>query len=186
MSVDACRLAMLAELIDARAWYVARVQPQSEAAVVEGLDRRGVFAFTPMAGEWRRANRFARRKTLRRYPAAPGYVVVGMGRAFPRWASVLGCAGLTGLIGGDRPREITARMVEVIAAMSMDAPEVERFMATRREFGLGDTVEVTGGALAGMLARVVAISGEQARVVVALFGGEREARVATASLAAVA
>lgn len=179
-------LAEVAATLESRAWFVARVRPRRELDAIRDLGRCGVFAWTPMRGVWRRANRFCLRKRLVRFPAAPGYVVVGLDPAWLRWVAVLGCEEVAGLVGGDQPRRLSTAAVTAIAAMSDDAPAVERFMASRYEFRVGKLVEVRDGPLSGLVGIVTGLDGAEARLLVTMFGAEREAVVASSALAAVA
>ncbi|WP_340109472.1 transcription termination/antitermination protein NusG [Pikeienuella sp. HZG-20] len=182
-----CRLDELAARLDGSRWFIARVMGGQEFRVVDRLDQRGIFAFTPTRAVWRRWSRYQARKSLRVFPAAPGYVVFGQPAAFrlQRWVAVLDCDGVFDVLGVEEagaPVSVSARDVERIARLSTEAREVERFMRARAEFGVGDTVRVSAGAFEGLTSAVLEIEGARARIMAEIFGAAREVMVGLGDL----
>lgn len=179
-----CDEARVRGALDRLMWVVCLVTPGAEAQVIARLARRGLLAWCPTATVYRRANRAARGKRLRTYPAAPGYVAVGLMRAFPQYASVMMCEGVKGFLGPEgRPVVLSVAAVEALLAVSWVAPEAARHMGSGWEFSVGDRVRVVSGPFDGAETDVLGISGEEARVVLQVLGAAREVRVFLGALA---
>lgn len=186
-------------LLAALHWYAIEVRAGTEFAVEAILERRGFVAIVPMHTEYRRANRFVKRKTRRSYVIAPRYVLIGFSEAQLRggervlmklkgrkpverlvgavapWEQVFSISMVVSVVGlGERAWRMdgdkTAEFVKVNA--SLEAPIEFEHMGMRagREFKVGDLVQVVEGSLAGLQARVSAIDGVAAKVLLPLFG----------------
>lgn len=166
-------------------WHVARVRPTREARAVEALAARGVEAFAPTERRWRRLGNGSRRRTPFRATIAPGYVFVGLDPAFKRWASVLGCAEVLRMLGGDRPVLLPQECVARARGWQRDddPPEVQREMPRGREYGVGDLVEMLDARFEGLRATVKGLDAGEARLLARLFGGEVEMRAPIWTLA---
>lgn len=155
-------------------WYALVVPPQREVLTQEILDRLGFATFVPVERRWRRRNKFAKAKELIAYALAPRYVFLGLEPGDTPWWDLGQVHLVTGVVGHEGvPAEIPKQpMLDVIRsyANGLNAPTAERWMRTRREFRVGDQVEVVGGPLAGLRVEVVEISGSKAKVLLQLFG----------------
>ena len=179
-----CDAARVRGEIERLLWVVCLVTPGAEAAVINRLALRGVLAWCPTATVYRRANRAARGKRLRVFPAAPGYVAVGLDPRFPRWVSVLACDGVRGFLGPDgRPVVLSVAAVEALLGVSWVAPDAAKHMGSGWEFDVGDRVRVVDGPFEGAETAVLGIHGAEARVVLTVLGAAREVRVQLGVLA---
>lgn len=163
-------------------WYAVMTRAGTEFAVEALLERRGFVALVPMHTEYRRANRYARRKHEVSYPVAPRYVLVGFegGQLLqpgdvPPWHQVFSITMVTSVVGlGEQPWRMKGRETAefVKAHGSTKAPEVYSHMGMRahHEFKAGDTVQVVEGSLAGLTVKVASIEGKAAKVLLPLFG----------------
>lgn len=186
-------------LLAALHWYAIEVRAGTEFAVEAILERRGFVAIVPMHTEYRRANRFVKRKTKRSYVIAPRYVLIGFSEAQLRggervtvdragrnsserlvgavapWEQVFAITMVVSIVGlGERPwrmdGEKTAEFIKVNGSIEAPAEFEHMGMKAGREFKVGDLVEVVEGSLAGLQARVSEIDGTAARVLLPLFG----------------
>lgn len=163
-----------------RRWHVLRVRPQLERVAAHHLARRGVATAIPFREEYRRPNRFARSKVKFLFPVMPGYVLAELPTP-TNWFEVFKLRSIAGVLlvdGG--PAHIPEDRVMALLrrwgghGIIPVAPEA-RHMLSGFEFSEGDTVEITGGTpFDGMQSRVQKISDATARVMLPLFGGERE------------
>lgn len=181
--VRAARLATLGREAARWAWYAVEVAPQREFLVQRLLEGRGVLVFVATRVVWRRPNGQTRRKRRVVLPALPRFVLVGVVDEAGLFAALRGVPHVSGVVGvGGRPWPVGAAGLMWMAQRSSEAPAVEQFMASRLEFGVGDVVRISAGAMEGVRARVLALDGARARVLAPLFGGEIEAVCETASL----
>ena len=165
------------------------VLPLRAEYVVEAvLARRGIEAWVPVESVWARANRYHRKaKQLVLHPMLTGYVLVRMAPG-ARWEPVLACPLVAGVVGRQGlpmalPDAAVARLRE--AQWHRQAEAQQRLMPTRRVYQVGEDVEVLDGPLEGTVMRVVAITGDLAKVVGPLFGGEVEAEIGLDRIGAV-
>lgn len=165
-------------------WYAVMVRAGQEFAVEALLERRGLVAIVPMITQWRRVNRFVKRKHQVQYPLLARYVLVGFEGA-PRWDIVFGLTMVQSVVGvGEVPWRMQGRQVAkfLIELGEVVAPEEQRHMATHHEFAEGDEVEVIGTAYDGHVVRVHRIEGAAARLLLPLFGTQMEVQVPLANL----
>lgn len=183
-------------------WYAVLCRAGTEFAVEAILEATGFVAIVPMHTEYRRVNRYVKRKHGVSYPVAPRYVLVGFNEAqlrggvrdkkgrlrggIPPWHMLFRISMVHSVVGVDgAPMEMlsdqTARFIR--AHGHREAPAEQRHMRTGREFKAGDMVEVVEGSLAGMTIRVHAIEGDKAKVLLPLFGkAEQEFKLPLANL----
>ena len=180
--VDPCDERKALAVVEDRAWFVARCKAGGEARTVAALAERRVFAFTPVSEVWRRRNRFTKTKELYRFPAAPGYVVVGADPRFIPWMTIYDLtAGL--LSAGGRPVRLGPQAVRRILAMVRRAEGYQRHMPSRKEWsaGVGDVLRVVWGPLEGKSVQLAmpldGMTGDEARVLVEMFGTVIEAPI---------
>ena len=179
-------------------WYVLRIAPQGELAVQQVMDGEGFATFVPTRREFRFANHIARmkkRKTERTYMLMPGYLFLGMSSGTPGFERVF-C--FTGTLNYRRERIISSvifldgkpyeipedPMFDLMKRFNQgrfNCPEREKYMQTHREFKEGDEVLTEDGLFEG---RVKEIDGNIAVMLINIFGGNREIRVALDKLVA--
>lgn len=138
-------------------WYAVMVRAGQEFAVEALLERRGIVAIVPMITQWRRVNRFVKRKHQVSYPLVARYVLVGFDGP-PRWDRVFDLTMVHSVVGvGEVPWRMQGRMVAkfLLELGEVRAPDEQRHMATHREFAAGDEVEVIGTAYDGHVVRVL-------------------------------
>jgi transcription antitermination factor NusG len=180
-------------------WYAIKVRAGTEFAVEAILERRGFVAIVPMHTEYRRANRYVQRKTKRSYVIAPSYVLIGFNEAQLRggvrarvklakgksvvrlvgaaapWEQVFAISMVMSVVGlGEQAWRMDGEKTAIFIKEngSIEAPVEFEHMGMRagREFKVGDMVQVVEGSLAGLTARVAAIDGIAAKVLLPLFG----------------
>lgn len=186
-----CDLHRVGELLDQRSWFIIRVRPGEEFAVVDRLADRRLFAFSPTRSEWRFKNRMSRRKVECVYAAAPGYVVVAQDRQhrMRRWAAVMACPGVLDVLGMGMvgvPVEVSTDDVRAVAALSSEADDIERFMPTGDEFREGYEVMISRGPLRGFTGEAVEIMEARTRIILEMLGAARSVIVETRTLERVA
>ena len=171
----------LLELVGDLHWYAIRVAPQKEFAAQEILSRKGIATYCPSDRRWRKVSRYVREKELRDYPLVPGYVFVGFVPDVPLWFDlfsipiILGCVGING-----EPRQIGSKpMTKMLRKFrnGLTRPDEEKFMETYKEFKTGQKVRVVKGPFEGVEVPVVDIVGRHARVLIELFGIQKEIEI---------
>jgi transcription antitermination factor NusG len=162
-------------------WFALVVPPQKEFLAQEMLHDRGLATFVPAERKWRRRNKYAKVKELIAYALAPRYVFVGFKPGESLWFELFNLHYVSGIVGlHGKPKEIPRdAMISLIERYSngLNAPDVQRYMRTRREFTVGQTVEVTAGPFEGRKVKVQEISRARARVIVELFSYPQEVEV---------
>ena len=101
----------------------------------------------------------------------PGYVLVKMVMTDEMWYIVRNTNGVTGFVGTTtKPTPLTQQEVD---ALGVESREV------RVDYGVGDSVRITGGQLEGFVGTVESIDGEHQRVKVkvSMFGRESSAEL---------
>ncbi len=186
--------------LDSRAytWFVLCVAPQLELTVEKILGKEGYATFVPTRREYRFANHIARmkkRKTERIYPLMPRYIFVGMSDRTPGWERIFCFTGtlnyrreriITSVLFNDgKPFEVPHNpihdLMKRFSQGRFNCPEREKYMVTHREFKVGDEVLTEDGLFEG---RVKDIDGDIATMLINIFGGNREIRVALDKLVA--
>ena len=190
--VDPCRSREAFDRLDDLQWYVLQVTPTQEFAVVNDLDRRRVFAFTPTRTIYRRANRATKEGRLKVYPSAPGYVIIGLKPEQLRWAAVFTCPGVQGVImNEDKPVQLRRRrhglghpVTAILKHLVEVHPEAAKFMKAGLEYAPGQRVKFDGGPLEGIEGIVQALRAEDATacVLLEMFGSAREVQAAMGNL----
>jgi transcription antitermination factor NusG len=162
-------------------WFALVVPPQKEFLAQEMLHDLGLATFVPAERKWRRRNKYAKNKELIAYALAPRYVFVGFRPGERLWFELFNLHFVSGVVGlHGEPRQIPGEaMLSLINRYSngLNAPDVQRYMRSRREFTVGETVEVTSGPFEGRKVVVREISKARARIVVELFGSSQEVEV---------
>ncbi|MFT6461015.1 MAG: transcription antitermination factor NusG [Maricaulis maris] len=164
-------------------WYLIRVPSGKEFVAERILDDAGLIVFVPTETKFRKVNRMAKTKTEMRFALIPGYCLIGIYRGDAKtvdaqWANLFRFRLVREVIGHDgRPMVLPYRQVRALLVRhsrgEFNAPDSQRWMRTYREFEAGDRVEILEGPFEGHVAEVTEIRGQQARMVLRLFGAER-------------
>jgi transcription antitermination factor NusG len=160
------------------------VRAGEEFAVEAILERRGFVAIVPMIKQYRRVNRYVKRKHQVSYPLIARYVLVGFDGPAP-WHEVFDISMVQSVVGvGDVPQKMQGRKVAkfLVDLGEVVAPEAQQHMRTHQEFEEGDDVEIIGGVFDGHVVRVHKIEGSAAQVLLPLFGSVQEVPVPLANL----
>jgi len=130
----------------------------------------GYQAFTPI--EHRTQRRRGKRKGViaRSYPMIPGYLFVGFSGPV-NWFDVFSLPWIVGVVGwGDRPRPIPAQGVLHLQTQSDANIPHAQSVITRKSFQIGDAVLIEDGPFTGFESKIQDIRGENATLLVELFG----------------
>jgi transcription antitermination factor NusG len=167
-----------------RFWYAFRVLSQDELKVSRILRDAGFSAVVPVKHVYRRRNRYAKSRTLHRFPLMYGYVLMAFETPQIPWHRLMDYSFLRGVIGiAGRPAVLEQKRVEEIL-MDEDRghftdSDLFKNMRTYHEYNVGDTVEVDAMGFDGVKARVISITpdGERAVVRVPFFNSERDVEI---------
>lgn len=130
------------------AWYLAQLKPNSLAVARRNLERQGFPVFVPQRLETRRVGGRFRAAPC---PLFPGYVFVALDPHVPGWRAINSTLGVARLVTfGSRPAAVPRGLVEQLA-LSCDEGDV---LLPQEALAPGDTVRLTGGPFAGLLAEV--------------------------------
>jgi transcription antitermination factor NusG len=188
-SASIAHQALPATIAERLHWYALLVPPQKEFIAQRILHAKGLPTFVPVERKWRRKNKFTKTKELKTYALAPRYVFIGFRLGERLWFDLFNMHVISGVVGlHGVPKEIpNEAMVSLISryANGLVAPDVQRFMRTRREFKAGDKVEIVEGPFAGHKVNVQEIVGSKATIVLELFGTEKNVSVGLDILEAV-
>jgi len=179
-------------------WYAFLVPAQKEYTAAHILTRRGAVTYVPTHTRFRRRNRYAKRKEEFAFPVAPRYVFAGF-RHPPEWywlfqlpliLAVVGINGTPKSMLNNKLAEFMGatpngklklaegeRSIEVEGRRPLRAPKEQRHMRTHREFKAGDEVDIVDGAYRDRKVIVREITGHMAKILMPLFGAEREVEV---------
>lgn len=162
-------------------WFVLFAPAGKEFAAQRVLEKRGIVSYLTLVRRWRRANRYVRQKERFAFPALPGMLFVGFS-ATPPWFDVFGLSVIHGALGiGDTPHPVSGKALDAFIDRNrswFDVEDVQRFMRSRREFAVGDTVTIADGPFEGHVVDVRAIRGARAEILVDLLGGPHLVSVA--------
>lgn len=165
-------------------WYALLARSGAEFDVEALLEARGLVAIVPVRREWRRVNRYVKRKAQVRFSLLPRYVFVGFGNGGTSdyddevraiMAIMRELTLVQGVVGrDDAPARMVAREVALFLRDlgEVIAPGWQKHVKSGKEFDIGDEVQITDGPFEGHITRVDAVIGRQAKVTLALlFGG---------------
>lgn len=192
-------MTMVANYASALVWYAVRVRVESRGVrspefpdpvkapfpTEHRLQQRGFEVFVLRKTVYRFSNRYMRGRRLKKEmvrPLMPGWFFIGMRPGEERWRDLLETSGVIGVAGTEgRPAVVNGRVIKALAERFGDgfvsAADRERFMRSRAEYAPGQMVRVADGPFDGMAAKVVAVKGRQARILLAMFGADREVDV---------
>lgn len=168
-------------------WYLARVPSQKVFAAEQILDDAGLIVFAPEETRFRRPCGKVKTKREIRVALMPGYLMVAFPPGPVEWGKLLRFDIVKGLIGHDgRPLEIpfaqVERLLERHSAGEFRAPQVQQWMQTYREFAVGERVEVLDGPFEGHIVDVAELRGQNAVMVLQMFGSPMEVEIPTQHL----
>ncbi len=147
------------------------------------LTRAGFEVFLPVKQVWRIKNRFTKEKQLVSVPLLADWMFVGWAADETRWLELMGFDVVAGVMGtGGRPiqmSDVVMQRLMVQYGNSRVAHSVKRRVAARRACGIGDKAQVIDGPFAGEGVRVVDISGQTAKVMLNILGGDIEVEICT-------
>jgi len=125
-------------------WYVVHTHQGSERLAEGHLKRQGFETYLPL---YRKITRHARRVAEITAPLFPRYMFVAIDMAAQRWHSINGTFGVNHLVAmGDRPLALPEGIVDEIRAREAGEGLVK--LEQEPPFKKGETVHITGGALA--------------------------------------
>lgn len=175
-------------------WYALVVPPQKEYVAAYIIHRHhGIETFIPTETRWRFQNRYAKaRKKKEEYafPVVPRMLFAGF-VGEPDWYRLFNMPIITGVVGMDgSPRMLSRTEFAKFAGMhangTLRAPPEQRHMRSREEFRVDDTVSIVDGPFRDHEAKVIEITGHMAKVLLPLFGVDREIPVELDRLSLVA
>lgn len=146
-----------------------------ERAVSQILNNRGVTAFSPMETKWRRVGK-QKKKTPIENPMLPRYVLMQFDDP---WAVVRAMQGrgVTGIVCFDGvPARIPERSIQRLMRQCGVA-SATRSTPVHRAFAPGDKVEIVSGPFQGWCVELREIKGDVGRVMMQMFGTERQVPV---------
>jgi transcriptional antiterminator RfaH len=125
-------------------WYVVHTHQGSERLAEGHLKRQGFETYLPL---YRKITRHARRVAEITAPLFPRYMFVAIDMAAQRWHSINGTFGVNHLVAmGERPLALPEGIVDEIRAREAGEGLVK--LEKEPPFKKGETVHITGGALA--------------------------------------
>jgi transcription antitermination factor NusG len=165
--------------------YVLIVDPNREHIAVEGLNRRGIDAYTPSL--WRRQR--GPRNTIRhvRRPMFPCYAFVALRAGYEDWLAVEAVPGVWRFLNVDgRPAWLPAEAIEAIRDQELALDALYKSQANAGPagcFSIGQDVRARIGPYSDVLARIERFD-ERGRVVVLMnmLGASREVTVRPSEL----
>lgn len=173
-------------------WYVLRTTPQKEFALVGRyiqrdeakeaewiagiLERKGYTVFLPTLTARRRIGRRAKRRRLDvTYPMFTGYIFV---RGPVSWLHLLAENYVLAVVKRDGcPAVFPDSSIARLKAVSGRAVPNRKASNTRKSFVAGDMAEISSGPFAGQMVPISSIKGKNAKVLIDLFGGVKEAEI---------
>lgn len=176
-------------------WYGFITPPQKEYTAAHILGCRGIPTFVPTETRWRSTNRYTKsrlQKEEQAFPVFPRYVFSGFPAGTePPWYWLGNFPLIVGVVGKkQRPhpadRKEFARFAPIYANGLLRAPREHRHMVTGEEFTAGSEAFVKQGPLRDHRVRVVELNDASAKVLIKLFGTERELDLPLATMARVA
>jgi transcription antitermination factor NusG len=158
-------------------WYALRTQGRKERAARRELVRAGFAALLPVQKRWQRPSRFQRRREFICSALMPRYLFLAVSAGLPvPWLTVLSLPMIEGVLARDgQPARLTgmcmAKLVRFHAEGRFGRPDPRREQAIIYGFSTGDSVEVEGGPLNGLVAEVEAIMAAKSRARLVFDGG---------------
>lgn len=168
------------ETLAALHWFLVRVPSGKELAAERILDDDGQIVFVPTERKFARSNNKVKRRTELRFPQIPGYVLVGLEPPSPAaglfdgyaWDRLFRFSLIGHVIGHQgRPMRLPFGQLRPMLQRQYDF----RPVAVLEE---GARAEILEGPFEGHVSEITAIKGHMATMVLDLFGGAQEVKVA--------
>lgn len=161
-------------------YYAFRVEPQKERAVHLALLARGFHSF--FAHEVRETRRLRHRRHYSQdviVPLLTGYALVMHDGSRDWWRRIFRVKAIISVVGvRGEPSPIPERALHHLASISG-----ERYaLPCKRQIAAGSHARVTAGPFQGFAGRVEGVAGPSAKVLLMMFGAEREIEIDTAKL----
>jgi len=142
----------------AEQWLAIATQPHKERVAIENLQRQCYETYCPML---RKQVRHARRVLDVLRPFFPGYVFAKLG-ADGGWRSMQSTFGVRRVIAfGDRPCLLSGDFIAALRVREVDGAIVKPV----KDYRIGQTVYLSGGAFDGLVATIVEMDEKQRLVV---------------------
>lgn len=130
-------------------WYVLTTKPQKEFDARDQLRRDGLNPFLPYKVEYRLPNDKCKRKRERHFPLMTGYIFLGFDQLPVHWYFVLtkyrDVLNTVLSHNGEPCRISDQAMAEVMKNSHTKAPDSWKRMRTKKEFNVGEQVEILKG-----------------------------------------
>lgn len=141
-------------------WIVATTHPHSEAIAREHLERQDFTVYCPMI---RRRRSHARRVDMVLRPMFPGYMFVNLA-GNGAWRPIQSTTGIRGVVRfGEEPAILDATFIAALQAREEEGAVIR----PPTPFVVGQQVQIEGGPLDGLLARILDLN-DRDRVTVLL------------------
>lgn len=148
-------------MIEAARWIVATTHPHSEAIAREHLDRQGFAVYCPML---RKRRSHARRVDTVLRPMFPGYIFVNLTGSTPTWRPIQSTTGIRSIVRfGDEPATLDSTFIAALQSREEDGAIIR----PPTPFVVGQQVQIEGGPLDGLLARILTLN-DRERITVLL------------------
>lgn len=157
-------------------WFCIRVEAQKEIAAERILRDNGFNAFCPIEIKLRRANSYSKRREPRQYAKLIRYLFVAFEKGKPiPWFSLFRFRMIQAVIGqGGLPVAIRSIDMQRVFGMSEAVTPYRKASNPHRSFMVGENVEIVDGPFVGRFVRVEEIKGDKARIILELFGENRD------------
>jgi transcriptional antiterminator RfaH len=133
-------------------WIVATTHPHSEAIAREHLVRQGFTTYCPMI---RKRRSHARRVDTVLRPLFPSYIFVNLTDASGVWRPIQSTTGVRSIVRfGDEPATLDATFIAALQAREEEGAIIH----PPTPFVVGQQVQIEGGPLDGLLARILSLN----------------------------
>ena len=148
-------------MTDNARWIVATTHSHSEAIAREHLERQGLTVYCPMI---RKRRSHARRVDTVLRPLFPNYIFIRLAAAGGIWRPIQSTTGIRNIVRfGDEPAALDSAFIEALRAREEDGAVVR----PATPFAVGQQVQIDGGPLDGLMARILALN-DRERITVLL------------------
>lgn len=166
--------------MDGYLFYMFKTAPQKERQVARFLRGRGHHAIVPIRSTQRRSSSSGSgKRALLQTPACPGYVFIARPQVEPALYELFRYQAIKSVVGfNGEPAGIKAKVMEDWISVLQEKPKAP----DTRKYNKGDSVKLKEGAFAGFPAVIEKVRGNQAHVLVYLFGRPTEVHIAVEHL----
>lgn len=133
-------------------WIVATTHPHSEDIAREHLERQGFAVYCPMI---RKRRSHARRVETVLRPLFPGYIFVHLAPERGVWRPIQSTTGVRSVVRfGEEPAVLDTAFIAALQAREEDGAVIR----PPEPFEVGQQVQIEGGPLDGLLARILTLN----------------------------